>query len=127
IPASPCGGHGWALPDGEGCRSVENCLHFRAWRLAPRHPAAQPRTRARPTECWQNRAERVQRDESDCEGAERLTERRADLQHLAHRAGWDVDGALTCARTHFDAEARWPDADDRSHTWPPGSSLERGS
>jgi hypothetical protein len=53
-----------------------------------------------------------QRYESDYQGTERLTDLLADLQHLAHREGWDFERALTSARMHFDAEAKWPDADD---------------
>jgi len=50
--------------------------------------------------------------ESDCEGAEKLSDLLADLHHLAHREGWDFDDALRAARMHFDAEAKWPNADD---------------
>jgi len=46
-----------------------------------------------------------QRYESDCEGEEKLIDQLTDLQHLAHREGWDFERALGFAHLHFDAEA----------------------
>lgn len=43
---------------------------------------------------------------SDCDGTERLTDLLCDLQHLAHREGWDFDDALSLSQMHFYAEAR---------------------
>ena len=53
-----------------------------------------------------------QRYESDCEGEEKLIDLLTDLQHLAHREGWNFEEAVKFAVMHFDAEAKWPDADD---------------
>ncbi|MGH7407625.1 MAG: hypothetical protein ACREKF_06405 [Candidatus Methylomirabilales bacterium] len=36
----------------------------------------------------------------------------ADLQHLAHREGWDFDALLALARMHYHAEADWPSSKD---------------
>jgi len=57
-------------------------------------------------------ARAFQQYESDYEEEEKLSDLLADLQHLAHREGWDYDDALRAARMHFDAEAKWPSADD---------------